>query len=310
MEITGNKDKIIFIVGPTAAGKSGVALETAKFCNGEIISCDAMQIYKEIRIASNRPSDNEIEQVPHHLVGFLSVTEDFDVARFNHLARESISSVLTRDKVPIVVGGSGMYVSILLDGIFSSGGRDNELREQLMEQAENSGSKYLYDRLCSLDPAAAAKVHSNDLRRIIRALEVIEVDKSPISQLQGKREGLWGKYNITIYCISRERDDLYDRINSRVEKMFAAGIIDEIKRLENLKLSRTAGALIGVKEVRAYLDGVIELEEAKEQLKRNTRRYAKRQLTWFRKDQRLKWILIKDEDEKEIAQRIIEDLKR
>jgi tRNA dimethylallyltransferase len=310
MEITGNKDKIIFIVGPTAAGKSGVALETAKFCNGEIISSDAMQIYKEIRIASNRPSDNEIEQVPHHLVGFLSVTEDFDVARFNHLARESISSVLTRDKVPIVVGGSGMYVSILLDGIFSSGGRDNELREQLMEQAENSGSKYLYDRLCSLDPAAAAKVHSNDLRRIIRALEVIEVDKSPISQLQGKREGLWGKYNITIYCISRERDDLYDRINSRVEKMFAAGIIDEIKRLENLKLSRTAGALIGVKEVRAYLDGVIELEEAKEQLKRNTRRYAKRQLTWFRKDQRLKWILIKDEDEKEIAQRIIEDLKR
>lgn len=297
MEKAGQQNNMIFIVGPTAAGKSSIAIEVAKQCGGEIISCDAMQVYKEIRVASNRPTDADLAVVPHHLVGFLSVTEDFDVARFNQIAREKITAILGRQGTPVVVGGSGLYMTILLDGIFLSGGRDMILREQLRNEAESFGAGYLHERLLAQDPDAAAKIHSNDLRRIIRALEVLSVDKQPISRLQTSREGLWGKHDIRIYCVTRERDNLYARINKRVDSMFAEGIIEEIKGINALELSHTASGLIGIKEIRAYLDGSLGLEDAKELLKRNTRRYAKRQLTWFRKDKRLCWVTINEEDD-------------
>ncbi|HLF17976.1 MAG TPA: tRNA (adenosine(37)-N6)-dimethylallyltransferase MiaA [Candidatus Omnitrophota bacterium] len=284
--------KIIFIVGPTAVGKSDVAVTLAKRIKGEIVSCDSMQIYKEINIANNKPSLKELKEIPHHLINVVSVEDEFDVARFGRLARNTIEDIHSRGAVPIVVAGSGLYMQILLDGIFEAKGKDAHFRDQLKKRMEEDGVEALYNDLRQVDPAAAGKIHPNDARRIIRALEVFETSRKPISQLQQKREGLWGKYDISIFGLMMPRDVLYQRINERVERMFKAGMVKEIKGLSNLKLSLTARHLIGIKEVLNYFNGGCDLATAAEEMKQNTRRFAKRQMTWFRKDKRIQWIEI------------------
>ncbi|MBL8013987.1 MAG: tRNA (adenosine(37)-N6)-dimethylallyltransferase MiaA [Candidatus Omnitrophica bacterium] len=301
---------IIFIVGPTGVGKSAVAMALAAQMNAEIISCDAMQVYREAAIANDKPAIVDLKCVPHHMIGCVGVKEEYDVARYRKDAITAIEDVHGRGGVPLVVGGSGMYVSILLDGIFEGNAQDPMVRRQLTEDAKVLGSEKLYQRLKKVDPVSAAKINPNDERRIIRALEVYVSNRKPISQMQKDRSGLWGKYPIKVFALNRERQELYDRVDQRVEKMFAAGLVEEIKQLTQLELSKTAGVLIGIPEITAYLRDEISLQDAKEEIQLKTRHYVKRQLTWFRKDKRLEWLMIAQDDTAlQTAQRILEKLK-
>lgn len=291
--------EIIFIVGPTAVGKSEVALWLAEHLNGEIVSCDAMQVYKEIRVASNKPGPQELMRVEHHLLDVVSVTEKFDVAVYNRLAREAIEDILRRGKMPLVVGGSGMYMQVLLDGVFEGVGADETVRRRLMEELEEEGKDALYARLEKMDPLAAEKIHPNNTKRLIRALEVCSVQEDSFTALKKKRQGLWGERDVRLFCLYQERDRLYRLIDERVEEMFANGLLEEVRALEGVLPSATARALIGIKEVYPYLEGAYDLERAKYLMKRNTRHLAKRQFTWFRKDPRLQWILRHEKDSPE-----------
>ncbi len=302
------KDRIIFIVGPTGVGKSAVALELALIINVEIISCDAMQVYREAVIANDKPSSEDLAKITHHAVDCVSVTEDFDVVQYRKRAVAAIEDIWQRGKIPLVVGGSGMYVTIMLDGIFESAGQDPLIRQQLEDDAKVQGSLKLHARLKKVDPEAAAKISPTDERRLVRALEIYLTTRKPISQVQKDRKGLWGKYDIKIFALNRERAQLYERVNARVDQMFARGLIDEIKYLKTLKLSRTAQGLIGLPEVGDFIDGKLSLDEAKDAMKMNTRHYVKRQLTWFRKDQRLNWIMIRQESPGDIAQKIAKEI--
>ena len=281
---------LIFIVGPTAVGKSEISLLLAQSLDCEIISCDALQVYREIEIANDKPKAQARGIIPHHLVDLISVTEEFNVAMYRQLAESAIHEIQARGKMPLIVGGSGMYMSVLLDGIFEGISVEEELREELSRELSEKGPSVLHERLKSLDPQAAARIHPNDPQRIIRALEVVLSTGQPLSQLQQKREGLWGKMSISIFALNRPREELYQRAEARVEDMFAKGLIEEIKRISALPLSVTAQKLIGVPEIMGYLKGEHDLERAKYLMKLNTRHYVKRQLTWFRRDKRLTWI--------------------
>lgn len=302
--------KIIFIVGPTAVGKTEAACRLAQRIQGEIVSCDSMQVYRELRIVTNKPSASPLEAVAHHLIDVISVREEFDVARFNGLALEAIKNIHARGHVPLVVGGSGLYMQILLDGIFGAAPKNENARQQLKAQAQQYGTPYLYEQLKQSDPPAAAKIHPNDERRIVRALEVYATRRQPISTLHKNREGLWGKYDIEAVALDMDRDALYRRINRRVDDMFARGAVEEIRNLQGMALSQTAERLIGVREIRGYLDGAYDETHAREWMKLNTRRLAKRQLTWFRKEKRLQWMTVHEQDTAEdIADHLMEHLK-
>lgn len=303
-----SRKKIIFITGPTATGKSDLALALARRHRGEIVSCDSMQVYKEISIASNKPSKEELDEVPHHLLDVVSVTEDFDAAVYNRLANETITGILRKDKLPVVCGGSGMYIQILLDGIFKEREKNPALREQLKKRAGKEGVRVLYEDLEKVDPSYAEKIHPNDLRRIIRALEVYHSHGVPFSSLQRERQGLGEDYEIMLYGIEYPRQELYARINRRVDEMLEQGLVEEIKAVKGLPLSRTASAIIGVREISAFLEGAQDLQEAKEQMKLNTRRFAKRQLTWFRREDRLRWLDGLALSRDEMVKKIEEDL--
>ena len=281
---------LIFIVGPTAVGKSEIGLSVAQRLNAEIVSCDALQVYREISIANDKPSAQSLAQVPHHLVDIVSMTQDFNVARYRHLAVAAIQDIQARGKIALIVGGSGMYMSVLLDGIFEGIDVEENLREELAQELEAQGPAVLHERLKALDPQAAAKIHPNDPQRIIRALQVVISTGQPITSLQPKREGLWNKMPIKIFALNRSRAELYQRVEARVDGMFAKGLVEEIKQVSALPLSVTAQKLIGIREVSGYLNGEYDIERAKYLMKLNTRHYVKRQLTWFRRDKRLTWI--------------------
>jgi len=288
------KKSIVFIIGPTAVGKSDVALHLAQQMSGEIISCDSMQIYRQINIASNKPSAADLKKIKHHCIDIISVDQEFNVAQFNTMVAEYITKIHAKGCTPIVVGGSGMYVQILLDGIFEGAPKDDNLRRELKFQAEQYGNEYLYDKLEIVDPQAAAKIHANDLKRLIRALEVSLSEQKLFSELKQKRIGLWGQYDIQIFVLNRNRAQLYQRINERVDHMIRQGLVDEIKKLKAMKLSLTAQGAIGIKEILNYLNEACSLQKSVELMKQNTRRFAKQQLTWFRRDKRFQWIDIED----------------
>lgn len=298
--------KIIVLAGPTAVGKTEVAIELAKRIDGEIVSCDAMQVYREVSIVTSRPTPAQLRRVPHYLIGDVSVKQNFDVARYNRLARKAIREIMLRGKIPIVVGGSGLYIQILIDGIFKVKAADLQLRESLFAEAERFGVEALHRRLAALDREAADKIHPNNVKRVVRALEVCLSAKEPMSQLQKKRSGLWGKHDIRLFVLNRPREELYQRTDARVEKMVRQGLIKEIKKLNALPLSMTAGAIIGVEEMRGYLKGDWDLPHALEVMRKNTRHLVKRQLTWFRRDLRFQWVEISQgETPNQTARRII-----
>lgn len=300
-----NPHKIIFIVGPTAVGKSDVAFCLAQHIQGEIVSCDSMQIYKEIDVASNKPSQDVLSSIPHHLVNILSIEKEYDVAQFNQRALGTINDIHSRNHVPIIVGGSGMYMQVLLDGIFEGGARNDALRKDLRDQARQCGKQFIYDKLKEMDPVAAEKIHPNDERRVIRALEICMTKKIAISQLQKNRTGLWGTYDIRLFALDRERRELYQMIDKRVERMFQEGVVEEIKKLNDVLWGKTAVKIIGIQEIQGFLRGQYNLEEVKDLIKLNTRHLAKRQLTWFRRENRLEWITVGFEDTPEKISKII-----
>jgi len=303
------EEKIIFIVGPTAVGKTEIACALSEKLSIEIISCDSMQVYQEMNIISCKPSVELRKKIPQHLLDMVSVEDDYSVADYEREVRKNIEQIISHKNTPYVVGGSGLYMSILLDGLFSEGKQDLKLREVLKNEAQAYGNEYLYERLKKVDEEAAKKIHPHDLRRIIRALEVYELTKTPISSLQKLRKGLASEYSTRIFCLNRPREELYNRIDSRVEEMFKRGLVEEVKKLLKLKLSRTAVAVIGIKEIKSFLDGLCDLAEAKRLMQQASRRYAKRQLTWFRKDKRLEWLEISEkETPQETAGRIIKGL--
>lgn len=284
------KPRVVFLVGPTAVGKTALAVDLAKKIGAQIISCDSMQIYHGMPVLTSMPSPGELRSVKHYLVDAVAPSVDFNVSRYRLRALKAMREISGRRKVPLFAGGSGLYMSVMLDGIFKSPAGSERVRRALEREAQSKGSALLHARLAKADPEAAARIHPNDAKRIIRALEVFKVTGKPISRLQKRRNGLWGSCDVRVFCLTLPREELYRRIDRRVEEMFAAGLVDEVRNLLKRKLGRTARYAIGVPEVKGYLDGEYDLEAATALLKRNTRQYAKRQMTWFRKDKRLAWV--------------------
>jgi len=290
------RHRIIFIVGPTAVGKSRVAVEFAKKIGAEIVSCDSMQVYKGMDIITAKPGAPLRKKVRHHLVGLISPGQEFDVSKYRKEAVKKINAIIKRGKIPLFCGGTGLYVNILIDGIFKNKREGLGLRKKLYRLMEKYGKAYLYRRLKSVDSLAAEKIHPNDVKRIIRALEVFEATGRPISGWQKERQGLSRDYAIKIFCLNMDRAALYKRIDRRVEAMFEAGLLKEARQLLKRKLSKTAACAIGIRELEGYFQGRYDLEEARRLMQRNSRRYAKRQLSWFRKDKRVSWINIRENE--------------
>ena len=286
---------VIYIVGPTASGKTSFSIEIAKRFNGEIISGDSMQIYKGMHIASAAPDEEEKDGIPHHLFEFLDPDEKFSVYEYVKLAGEAIAEIHAKNKVPIVVGGTGLYISALAENLdFGNDGNVSEVRESLERQVEENGLLELYNYLKNIDPKAAEKISSNDKKRIIRAIEIYKISGKTKSQVDKESKLNGAVYdNLFIGLNYYNREILYKRINDRVDLMLENGLLDEAKRAyENI--SGTASQAIGHKEFFEFFNGTMEFESAVEHLKMQTRRYAKRQLTWFRKNESINWLFMDD----------------
>lgn len=302
------KQKIIVVVGPTAAGKTALGIKLAEHFNGEVVSADSMQVYKNMPIASAAVTKEEMGDIPHHLVGILEPTEKFSVAEFIKLAEKAISDIAIKGKLPIIVGGTGLYIDSLINGIDFPSEDCSKVREELEARAREEGIESLFDELKSIDPKTAEKLHLNDKKRIIRALEVYYIHNKTMSELnlESKKNGT--KYEPVFIGITYEnRELLYDRINCRVDIMLENGLIDEAKAAYESSFSKTAVQAIGHKELFPYFKGEKTLQEALETLKQETRRYAKRQLTWFRRNENINWIYAdKTDNAAEEAIKIIE----
>ncbi len=297
--------KIIFLVGPTGIGKSAAAVNLAKKIKAEIISCDSMQVYQDMDIITSKASAAERRAIKHHLLSVVKPAQEYNVARYRKDALAICDKLFKKGRVPLFVGGTGLYYSIIIDGLFPSVPEDKKIRAGFYKQVKLKGSGYLYNKLSRVDPAAAGKIHPNDARRIIRALEVYMKTGRQISSLQKTRKGLGPEYKVEIFGLNLNRQALYKKIDARVEKMFASGLIAEVKRLLKGKLSKTASCAIGILRLKDYFNGKYSLERAKRLIQQDSRRYAKRQLTWFRKDKRIQWINIKDKETPQgIAKRV------
>ncbi len=284
------RDKVIFVVGPTGIGKTDFSIELAKRIGGEIISSDSMQAYRRMDIISQKPIPKQKREVPHHLIDILDPREEYSAAEFVKRASIIINDIIERRKIPIVVGGSGLYVKALIDGLFPAPKKDLSFRNTLELEADENGGKVLHERLKKVDAEAASKIHPNDLRRIIRSLEVFHLTGIAISEQKKRTKGIKERFDIIIYGLTRPRSEIYKRIEDRVEKMFDEGLIEEVKSLKRKNPSITAKASLGYKEVAGYLEKKHSLNDAKELLKKNTRHLAKKQLTWFRADRRIIWV--------------------
>jgi len=283
-------NKVIFIVGPTASGKTELSVMLAEKIDGEIISADSMQAYKGMEIISQAPAKSEQKKARHHLIGFLKAREEYSAALFSKKAGKIIQGILKNGKIPIVTGGSGLYVRALLDGIFPSKGKSEALRKKLRTEAAKKGALFLHRKLEKLDPFSARKIHPNDLKRVIRALEIRELEKKTKFDLEKETKGIKDKYDIVIFGLVMDREKLYRKIHERVDSMFRRGLVREAKKLMKLNMSITSKKALGIKQVEGYLSGNYGLEHAVEILKRDTRRLAKRQITWFRPDKRIIWL--------------------
>jgi len=299
---------VIFIVGPTASGKTQTSYLLARQLQAEVISCDSMLIYREPSIVTSKPSRQILSEVEHHFVGVNSINDAYSVFDYFRSATDIIRGLYFKNKPAIVCGGSGLYVKAILDGIFEGSRRNEKLRESLRKTAEVHGKQYLYQELKKVDQPAAMRIAPNDLRRIIRALEVYYETGMPISQKQTFSFGLWGDLPIKIFGLRLKRKELYHRIEERVDRMFEEGAVDEVEALRQNNLSLTAEKIIGIKEIGELLEGKVTEAQAKAKMKRNTRHLAKRQITWFKKEKRIEWIDIDeqtpDETAKVIAARI------
>lgn len=282
----------IAIVGPTASGKTALAIELAQRLDTEIISADSMQFYRGMEIGTAAPTPEELAAVRHHFVSFLDPDEPYSAGAFARDARAVVENLLQRERIAVVVGGSGLYVSALLEGLFEGPARDESIRDRLMREAQIEGVPALYDRLKSVDPVYAQAILPNDLRRIVRALEVFEITGRAISDFHRDHRRQTESLRALFVGIEHERADLYARINTRVDRMMEAGFVDEVRRLLDAGYGNAIERLksLGYREVAAYLRGEQSLDAAVERIKMNTRHFAKRQLSWYRGDDRVRWL--------------------
>lgn len=295
------KPKVIVIVGPTASGKTALSIELAKKIDGEIISCDSMQIYKDMNIGSAKPTIEEMQGIKHYMIDIAEPTERFSVAEYKKRSEEAIEKILQKGKVPIIVGGTGLYANSLIYNIeYNEIMLDEEYRKNLMKIAETEvGLATLYEKARSIDPVAMKKISSNDKKRIIRVLEIKHSTGKNKTELELESRKNEVKYEYKVFAINMPREILYDRINKRVDIMIENGLIDEVENIiEKYKEFPTAMQAIGYKEIVMYLKGELTKQEAIEKIKQESRRYAKRQITWFKKIENIKWIDgLKDKDE-------------
>ncbi len=298
------KQFVVVICGPTASGKTALSVELAKELDAEIISADSMQIYKGMDIATAKPSLAERDGIPHHLMDFLDPCEAFSVADYVRLARERIEDIASRGKLPMIVGGTGLYISSLINNIqFEESECDYAYREELRQLAAQKGNGCLMDMLREIDPETAANLHENNQSRVIRALEVYKITGKTMSQLQKESRTIPSPYEPCMIALDYDRSQLYDRINRRVDIMLDSGLLDEAREFYLREDYPTAAQAIGYKELLPFLRGEEELETCVERLKQETRKYAKRQLTWFRRDNRINWIKVTDDtDSREILE--------
>ncbi len=288
-----SKPPLIVIAGPTAVGKTALSIGLAKAIGGEIISCDSMQVYKYMDIGSAKISPQEMAGVPHYLVDELEPTEPFNVAVFLQRAKAAIAEIYSRGHIPIAVGGTGFYIQALIyDTDFTAEEGSSALRQQLEAEAESLGSQALHARLATVDPASAEAIHPNNAKRIIRALEYFELHGQPISEHNECERAKESPYNFALIVLNDDRAKLYQRIDARVDAMVSAGLVEEVEGLKARGYDRSLVSMqgIGYKELLAYLEGECSLEEAIYIIKRDTRHFAKRQLTWFRAKPEALWV--------------------
>lgn len=287
-----NKIPLIVVCGPTASGKTAAAVEIAKRFNGEVVSADSMQIYKGLCIATAKPSEQEMQGIPHHLIDFLDPDRSFSVADYVQLASSTIKDIFSRKKMPILCGGTGLYISSLVENVkFDDTGSDENIRKRLSDEALSKGNHFLWEKLAQIDPETAEKVHENNLPRVIRAIEVYELTGKKLSEhkIDSRREP--SPYDTCIIGLTCEnRDKLYEKINRRVDLMLENGLVDECRAVYESGELKTAFQAIGFKELVPYFKGECGLEECIEKIKLGTRHYAKRQLTWFRNLNGINWI--------------------
>lgn len=291
MEKSQNRPKVIVICGPTGVGKTTTAIEIAKVFNGEIVGADSMQIYRYMDIGTAKPTADERDRIAHHMIDIIDPNEHFDAVQYSRLARAKIAALHDRGITPFVVGGTGLYIKSLLHGMFHSGSTRAGFRKRLKKQAEELGSDILYQRLQKCDPSTAQKLHPHDTYRIIRALETYEATGRPISE-HHHDHGFSEELFVTLKIgLNLPREQLYNRINDRVDAMLAAGFVDEVKKLRDMGYGPDIKSMqsIGYRHMLAYLNGSLSWDECVRTLKRDHRRYAKRQMTWFGKDDEIIW---------------------
>ncbi|MFT4416928.1 tRNA (adenosine(37)-N6)-dimethylallyltransferase MiaA [Fredinandcohnia humi] len=284
------KEKLVVLIGPTAVGKTQLSIELAKKLDAEIISGDSMQIYRGMDIGTAKITKDEMEGIPHHLIDIKEPHESFSVAEFQTVVRELIKDIHNRGRIPMIVGGTGLYIqSVIYDYQFTDDGSDPEYRQRLEQEISTNGVDCLFEKLKEIDPASAERIHPNNVRRLIRALEIYHSTGKTMSEyLDEQQQELI--YDVALIGLTMDRDKLYERINKRVDIMMDSGLLEEVSRFyqSGLRDCQSIQA-IGYKELYGYLDGELSLDAAVDQLKQNTRRYAKRQLTWFRNKMDVKW---------------------
>lgn len=307
------KESLFILIGPTAIGKTKVSVELAKILNGEILSADSMQIYKYMDIGTAKIKKEEMEDIPHYLIDIVSPDEEFTVSNYKENAKKIISKINSKGKLPMVVGGTGLYVnSLIYDLNFTKVPSDIRIREELDSLANKYGNEFLHSKLEKIDKVSAEKIYANDRKRVIRAIEIYKMTGKPMSIHNENFRKPNNEYNLTMIGLNMDRKKLYDRINTRVDLMFQEGLIDEVKSLLSMGYTKELVSMkgIGYKEVIMYLDGSITLDESMEMIKKGSRNYAKRQLTWFRRNEMINWINIDDfSDFNSLIENIIYSLK-
>ncbi|HAJ33541.1 MAG TPA: tRNA (adenosine(37)-N6)-dimethylallyltransferase MiaA, partial [Candidatus Atribacteria bacterium] len=301
-------NNLLILLGPTGVGKTDISIKLAqKMPDIEIISADSMQIYKYMDIGTAKPNKSILKAIKHHMIDIVDPSENFDVIQYSKLATKIILDVFKNGKIPILAGGSGLYISSIINPLFTGPAKNIEYREILEEEAKIHGKKYLYDKLSKIDPISALKIKPNDLRRIVRALEVYKSTGKTISYLQKKSSDSSAKYNYQVIGFKRDRENLYQRINMRVDKMIKDGFIEEVKTLREMGYNEDLNSMqgLGYKQINKHLNGVYTKEEAINLIKIETRHYAKRQMTWFNnKIENIQWIDLDGVNENEVISKI------
>jgi len=305
-------NKILVLAGPTAVGKTALSIELAKKLNGEIISTDSMQIYKYMDIGSAKITTEEMDGIKHHMIDVTTPDKPFSVVDFKNMAQPIIDDLLSKDKLPILTGGTGLYINALTCNMnFTDATNDEAYRLELEELAKEHGDIYIHNMLKDIDPVSYESIHPNNRKRVIRALEVYKVTNKPFSSFNAGEDFYKSKYDVHYYVLNMDREKLYQRINKRVDIMFEKGLLNECIKLKENGYNSLMQAMqgIGYKEVLMYLENSISLEGATEMIKQGSRNYAKRQLTWFRKDPRAIFLNKDELSDEEIINIITNDIK-